>query len=244
MVNFIICEDDKLMVKKIHTIIDEYMAQKQYEYKIGLISDCGEQVIEYVRNSKAQKNIYIFDISIKGKLNGMQLAKEIRKYDREGELIFLTSHTTMVMYIFKYKLKALDYIDKHDNIRQRLIENFNSILNNMQYLSSKNDYITVKFGSRSYILKFDEIISIQTTNINRKLRITTIDSQIEFYGYLKDIEEEIDSRFCRTHKACIVNCDNIKMINRDKNDLHIIMKNGEKCLLSKRYLKGMEDRNG
>lgn len=239
MLNFIICEDDEIMVKNVIGIINNYMSKQECSFNIGFIKDSTEGVIDYVKENIDNKNIYILDIDLKYNQNGMQLAKEIRKYDDNGEIIFLTSHSTMVMYVFKYRLKALDFIDKEDDIKERLTENFKIILNKHSDNISKQKAITVKCGTRVYVLNFDQIINIQTTCINGKLRASTIDSQIEFYGNLKAIQNELDGRFYRSHKACIINKDYIKMINKEKYNFYILMTNGEKSLLSKNYIKGL-----
>ena len=149
----------------------------------------------------------------------------------------------MAMYVFKYKLKALDFIDKQDNIERRLISNFEVILNSLSNEEGKEKFIEIKSGARSYRVSFDEIINVQTTGINGKLRVSMINSQIEFYGQIKCIMNELDERFYRSHRACIVNKDHIKVINKEKYDLHILMSNGEKSLLSRNYIKGLENKN-
>lgn len=242
MINFIICEDDKIMSKKVIDIVNDFMSKQEHNFNIGLIKDSTEGVIDYVKQNLNKKNIYILDIDLKDDKNGMKLAKEIRKYDYNGEIVFLTSHTEMVMYAFKYKLKALDFIDKGDNINERLRDNFKIILN--KFFNNKGEYITVKCRNRIYKLNFDEIINIQTTKINGKLRVSMIDSQIEFYGKLKEIEIELDERFYRSHKCCIVNKDHIKIVNKENYNLYILMSNGEKSILSKNYIKGLMTENG
>lgn len=242
MVNFIICEDDHNISDRVTNIIKKYMLDEKCDFNIGFVSDSTEGVIHYVQQNIDKKNIYILDIELKDDQNGMTLAREIRKYDTDGEIIFLTSHIAMVMYVFKYKLKALDFIDKQDDIEKRLISNFDNILNSLANKKDKKNFVEVKSGNRTYRLNFDEIISIQTTGTNGKLRVSTRNSQIEFYGYLKDIIKDLDDRFYRCHRACIINKDYISFVNKQKYDLYILMKNGEKSLLSKNYIKGLEDK--
>ncbi|SHH20543.1 LytR/AlgR family response regulator transcription factor [Tepidibacter thalassicus] len=237
MINFVICEDDRVISSEVVNIVEGFMAKQEYSFSIGLVKDSTKGVVDYVKQNLDKKNIYILDIELKDNKNGIQLAREIRKYDNNGEIIFLTNHPTMVMYVFKYRLKALDFIDKQDDIKRRLIENFEIILS--KYLKTENKFITIKCGNRTYLLNLDEIISIKTTNINGKLRVSTIDGQIEFYGRLKNIEKELDERFYKSHKACIVNKNYIKLINKKRNDMYILMSNGELCFLSKKYIKGL-----
>lgn len=246
MVNFIICEDDKNMVEKItNTIIkyNNFRVKEKYSFNIGLIKDSTDGVIDYVRKNLDKKNIYILDIELKNKGNGINLAKNIRKYDSNGIIIFLTSHTIMAIYVFKYKLKVLDFIDKQDNIEKKLLQNLNNIYNKLLKEDDEGSSIIVKIGTRNYILKFSEIIYFQTTGINGKIRVSTIDEQLEFYGKLKDIEKQLDERFYKSHKSCIINKDHIKMINKDIKNLYILMKNDEKNLLSRNGLKGLIKKN-
>lgn len=243
MLNFIICEDDKNMVELVKNIIKTYMLNHKYDFHIGFTTDSTEGVIDYIQENINKKNIYILDIDLKNNENGMTLAKEIRKYDDIGEIIFLTSHANMLMYIFKYKLKALDFIDKQDNIQEKLTEDLNVIISRLYDKTSKESLLQVKSGAKMHSLKFDEIINIQTTGVNGKLRASTINGQIEFYGYLKNIELELDKRFFRSHKACIVNKDYIQIINKEKFNLYILMTTGEKSLLSRNYIKGLINEN-
>ncbi|SHK54558.1 LytR/AlgR family response regulator transcription factor [Tepidibacter formicigenes] len=241
MFNVIVCEDNKEMLKRIVNIIDNYnntISKVEYKFNIGLIRDCTDGIIEYVKKNLDKKNIYILDIELKNNQNGMNLAKEIRKYDKNGEIIFITNHSVMVMKIFKYKLKALDFIDKTDNIEYRLLENLDIIYKNSVNEEDESS-ITIKSGKREYILKLSEIIKFETTGIPRKIRVSTIDSIIEFNGSFKEIEKELDERFYKSHRACILNKDYIKMINKDLNNLYVLMKNGQKSLLSRSRIKGL-----
>jgi two-component system response regulator AgrA len=62
-----------------------------------------------------------------------------------------------------------------------------------------------------------------------------IDRQIEFYAQMKDIQERLDHRFYRCHKAFLVNKDCIKEIDTKKRIAYMI--NGESCPISFRSLK-------
>ncbi|WFD10773.1 LytR/AlgR family response regulator transcription factor [Tepidibacter hydrothermalis] len=237
MINFIICEDNQDIRNEILSIVKSYASNKNYEFNIGLINDSSEGVIEYIKNNLDKKNVYILDIELKNGTNGMELAKNIRKYDQNGEIIFVTNHSIMLMYIFKYKLKALDFIDKSENIKFKLEENLDVIYENL--CNKKKDVINFKCGSRSYVLNFDEIINFEMTGVNHKIRVSTLNGQYEFYTTLKEIEKKLDDRFYRSHRACILNKDYIQVINNSKNDMYIVMKNGQKSLLSRKYAKGL-----
>lgn len=53
----------------------------------------------------------------------------------------------------------------------------------------------------------------------------------DFIGSLKDLEGQLGSRFIRTHRAYLVNVEQIAEL--DLKGREILMKNGERCLFSK-----------
>lgn len=241
MVNVLICEDNKSITEQIIEVINKFnesIKKNQKKFNISLVKTSGDGIIDYVKLNLEKRNVYILDIELEDGGNGIYLAKEIRKYDANGEIIFITSHSAMVMQTFKYKLKALDFIHKVENIEDKLLENLNVIYNNIME-EYKDPSITIKSGNRNYIFKFNEIINFYTSGINHKVTVSTIDGNFEFYGSLKNIEKDLDERFYKSHRCCILNKDYIKMINKDLNDLYVIMENGEKSVLSRAGLKGL-----
>ena len=52
---------------------------------------------------------------------------------------------------------------------------------------------------------------------------------------MKDIEEKLDSRFCRCHNSFLINKDKIKEI--DKKNRVVYMINNEECFVSIRGIK-------
>ena len=77
---------------------------------------------------------------------------------------------------------------------------------------------------------------IYTDTIERKIIIKTDYAQFKVSKTLVEMEEKLPSQFKHSHRACIVNCDRIRMI--DKRNNKIIFDNDEKIdLLSKAYRK-------
>ena len=87
-----------------------------------------------------------------------------------------------------------------------------------------------------YTLPVKDIIYIYTDTIERKIIIKTDYAQFKVSKTLVEMEEKLPSQFKHSHRACIVNCDRIRMI--DKRNNKIIFDNDEKIdLLSKAYRK-------
>src|SRR5699024_9661181 len=57
--------------------------------------------------------IYFLDIEIKNEeRKGLQVAQEIRKYDTEGIIVFVTTHSEFAPISYQYMVSALTFIDK------------------------------------------------------------------------------------------------------------------------------------
>ncbi|SHJ73131.1 response regulator [Paramaledivibacter caminithermalis] len=126
MTNFVICEDDNRFRKKILDYINNYIDMQKLEGKITVETILCKEVLEYVKKNGTNKNIYILDIDLNDNMNGLQLAKRIRKYDIYGYIIFVTNHIELSLTTHKYKVRALDFIVKNvDDIKSRLYEAFN-----------------------------------------------------------------------------------------------------------------------
>lgn len=239
--NIYICEDNKKQRLTLETIIVSLTYNE--DFKIKLSTDDPNKIINDLKSMEQKielHNIYFLDVDLNSNMNGLTLAKEIRKYDVNGYIIFLTSHPELSMLTFQYKVKAMDYIIKSskDEIKSRVKECFDTISKEVnQDSSNENNTISINFGDSISFFNTDEIIFFETGSKDHKIRIHTTSGFKEFYGTLKKVEEKLNDNFYKTHRSYIVNLKKIKKI--DKENLIIYMNNGETCYIASRYLKGL-----
>ncbi|QUH21913.1 LytR/AlgR family response regulator transcription factor [Alkaliphilus sp. B6464] len=241
MLNIIICEDDKRFKNSIDEYVLQYISTNGIQGEIKLTTNDPYKVIDYVKENNHSVNVYFLDIALKSDINGLILAKEIRKHDMNGYLIFVTGHPELTLKTFQYKLKALDYICKGDNnLKKRISECLDVVVSecNKLNLHQNNDILFIKSGANFYSIPYGKIIFIETT-INHKIIIHTLDNQIEVYGSLSEIGEKLNKDFYRCHRSFIINFKHIKRINLNRNDLYVIMQGDHKCFISKKFLKGV-----
>lgn len=244
IMKFIICEDNEKEGKKIKNILEKYLEEHGGTEEIQLIHNRFSDVITYAKNYAHLGNVYFLDIVFDGlKMNGLKLAKQIREYDVHGYIVFITAYPELCMKAFQYKLKALDFICKYDDdVEKRIFDCLDTIKKErLQTLQNKQveKSIVVKSGSQFHKIPLKDILYFETATQERKIVLHTVNSQIEFYDTLKNIEEKLDNGFYRCHRAFIINVAHIKEVNKSRNDMHIVMSNGDRCLLSKKYLKGL-----
>ena len=77
MLNFVVCEDDKNVRKKIVNLITKIMMPHDYEYLIHEYEDCCSKIKKLVIQN-TNKNIYILDIELPTK-SGLDIARKLEK---------------------------------------------------------------------------------------------------------------------------------------------------------------------
>lgn len=76
----------------------------------------------------------------------MDVAKEIRKYDKYGIIIFITTHSEFAPITYAYKVSAFDFIDKDssiDDIQEHIFEG-------LSHLRSMN---TTQHGEELFVFR-------------------------------------------------------------------------------------------
>ncbi|MBC1605040.1 response regulator transcription factor [Listeria rocourtiae] len=240
MIPIYICEDDEMQRNKIVACIKDYITIEHRDMRILLATENPTKLLN-VSQKKKEPGLYFLDVALKTQIiNGFELAKEIRKNDPRGFIVFITSHSEMSYLTFTYKIEAMDYIikDDYENIRQRIIECMESVSKRIKNHGNKGKYLTIKIDDRIIHEPLENILFIETSPRAHKVILHGRNRQIEFYGKLKDMESELDERFYRTHRAFLVNKDHILEIDRSKGVA--LMVNGEKCMVSTRKIKGLK----
>lgn len=241
MIDVYICED----IKEQRDILVHYVKSailiQEYDMKLRISTDKPEELIEQLKQSK-NTGLYFLDIDLKSNKNGLVLAKEIREYDPRGFIVFVTSHSEMSYITFQYKVEALDFIlkDEPRELQHRICECMENVNQKYAKISrGSGKTITITRGGRKITLAYDDIMFFETSVNEHKLIVHTINKSMEFFGKMKDIEDEVGEDFIRCHRAYLVNKKNIaEVLYVDKL---IIMKNRTECPISHRLLRQVKN---
>lgn len=230
MINFIVCDDNKELLDCVIEVINKVMMKNTHEYKVHAFSDYDDKFMDIMKEKSSCK-IYILDVEVPSQ-SGIDVARMIREDDVDSVIIFLTSHNEVGPILLKEEIMFLAFICKFDNSEKRLES---SIMKALDLVGKK---MAIRFEDQGaiYTLPVKDIIYIYTDTIERKIIIKTDYAQFKVSKTLVEMEEKLPSQFKHSHRACIVNCDRIRMI--DKRNNKIIFDNDEKIdLLSKAYRK-------
>lgn len=240
MLRVYVCEDIATQRDKMQKIVENVILMEELDMELASVTGNPRELLEQVKQSE-EVGIYLLDVDLKADMNGIDLAKEIRKYDPRGFIIFITTHSEMSYMTFIYKIEAMDYIlkDECSDIGQRV---YQCILKANQRFSSVHNKVqnvfSIKINDKLFTINYDDILFFETSANVHKVVLHCKNRILEFNGKIRELEEKLDERFYRCHRSYLVNKDNIKEINLQERVIY--MENGEQCLISSRMMKGLK----
>ncbi len=142
---------------------------------------------------------------------------------------------------FKYKVAALDFIDKALENAQFVERIESAIEYTLEKVGMSVAQNAFKFEtSLSQVqVPFNKILYFETSPTVHKVILHTIDERLEFYASISEIEKS-DERLYRCHKSFVVNPGNIEKL--DKEQKIVYFNGGENCFVSRAKMKGLKER--
>ncbi|WP_310601781.1 LytR/AlgR family response regulator transcription factor [Anaerosporobacter sp.] len=243
-----VCEDNDQQREFMSRTVQELLLVEEFPMEYGVATANPHELLEKIKG-ETDTGIFFLDIDLQCDMNGMELAQKIRECQPRSYIIFATTHSEMSHLTFKYKIEALDYIikDNRDELKVRIQQCLHHVMESetRQGESESEKNYFVQTGGRITPLSYEEILFFEISETKGKMYVSTKDKCIEFKGNMKEIEEEMDERFCRCHRSFFINLDNIETID-EKNNM-IVMAGGAECPISvrlkKKLLQQIEDRN-
>lgn len=236
MVKFIIVEDDTAVQEQIKQVLRKISIQKDINLDIAYFTKYDNNLQKELDNMLYPK-IYVMDIELDNSISGIEIASRIRETDWDSEIIFVTCHDNMFESVHRQILEVFDFIEKFQNMEERLENDFNKIISkkvDKKMLSLKGKHVDVSIYMKNilYILRDKEerksIIYTDTDKVNFKVNYS-----------LTDLLNLLDDRFVQTHKSCLANKE--RMVERNYAKGYFVLNTGEKVeYLSKKFRKEID----
>ncbi|MBD5470552.1 MAG: response regulator transcription factor [Lachnospiraceae bacterium] len=229
--NITICDDDKkiceLFEKKIKTVYQSADVISFY--------DADELWNSAKRNPKQAPDILLLDIQMNC-MNGIDLARRLRSIGWKTILIFITAYADYVfdafdVGAFHYLVKPVSD-KKFEEVLQKAAEQLRQKWIGIEGTGEAgNDErcITVKSNGVHTTVKAADIVYAEV--FNRKVVLHTTAENIEYYGKLKSLEDELGEDFYRPHRAYLVNLKYVMKYDRSV----IYLQNGQVMMAKQNY---------
>jgi two-component system response regulator AgrA len=230
MLHFVVCDDNVTIRENVNKVITKLMLPTDVEYKTLMFSQYDKSFAQFI-DKKVGKKIYILDVEINA-YSGLDIARKIREKDWESIIIILTAHYELAYDAFKNRLMLLDFISKFDNYEHNLYD----VLKLALKASDVKKQLSVESNRTLYKIDMDDILYIMKDTARRNSIIKTFSKEYSVPLTLSEIMAMLPDNFVQTHRACIINRENVKNIDFKENT--ITFKNNEQIsLLSKTYKK-------
>ncbi len=219
-----VCDDEK----EIRDMFAEKIGRLYPEAELSLYQS-GEELLL----SGGEPDILLLDIQMPGK-NGMETARQLRRKNIKTIIIFVTALDDFVFQAFDvgafhYLVKPFDdgkfaevllNAVKQFEDRKKLEDEGRKRVKPSFMITTGGKHITVNFEDIVYAEVFD-----------RKVILHTMDSDIEYYGKMKELEKKAGDDFFRPHRAYLVNFNFIRKYDATT----IYLKRGQALMAKQNY---------
>ena len=215
-----IAEDETPLHDYYSKMIEAWGASKNVRIMTTFVESSEEYLFKYDKQNIF--DIIFLDVCMKD-MNGMELAHEIRKSDRNVQIVFLTGNPE---YVFEgYEIGAVRYLIKPVT-ETDLAKVLDICMEKLEII--REDYIAIKCHGENLRLTRSEIVSV--TIDGHYLKLQTTDRTYEWKASLKEMMPKLDpERFVMANRSAVVNLEFVSKITREE----CILENGETIPVSR-----------
>lgn len=204
IINIGICDDEKIQVELLERYVNNWAKERSLRVHVEFFYNA--ESFDFAWSMNKKYNILLLDIEMPGE-DGVQLAKKIRKVDKQIDIIFITA---IPDYISEgYNVDAINYLIKPIS-EEKLYECLDKAIEKIP-IEEKSMLIEVD-GETIRILEKD-ILYIEA--FSHSIDIHTINGKYRVRKNISIIEEELhEENFIRCHRSYIVGLKHIKRIGK------------------------------
>lgn len=215
-----ICDDEIQELFHISKLLNKYQEQRNVTFRYDAFSNATE-LLETMQ--RGVYDILLLDVLMPG-INGIQTSREIREYDNDIKIIFLTSSPEFA--VESYAVDAYYYLLKPAT-ETKLFPILDKLF---QEALRKEESLTVRSASGIMRISIQRLEFLEV--MNKKLYFHLSDSSIkETHGSLSDFETDLLCReeFIKVHRSFIVNMGYIQELSSNM----IITASGQRVPISR-----------
>lgn len=240
MLKIFIVENDDNQRENLEKVIMKTIFKKNLDAKIVYSNKSASALIEELSKTKnISSHLYFLDIDLDDGEDGLSLAREIREYDYMGNIVFVTGHEEYARKTLEYNVKPLDYIvkgvvaDIKSNVEKCMGIAYDEMLNYPSLENKKPEVLAIKKGTSIVRIPVNEIFYIEAWD--RKIIIYYNNDRLEFYGKLKEVEQDISNKklnnFYKCHRSYLINTEYVTHVEGNfvylSNDMEVPVSRSE-----------------
>lgn len=194
-----VCDDSTIDQDIIVDLLQRYFSEKSFVYSVALYEE-GTALIEDIEDGCVY-DILFLDIFL-GKQLGIDVARELRRREYKGDIVFLTA--TADYAVDSYDVNASGYLLKPHSFT-KLCAVMDRILDNYDM-----DIYEIRHRTNLIRVPYNDILYVESDNNKCILHCSNGEEHV-IYKKLSVIEQELDDpRFLRCHQSYLVNMHHIQ----------------------------------
>lgn len=247
-INCIIVEDEVPASEELKFILSDY----EFLNIIDTAYD-GETAVNIIK--KKHPRAVFLDINMPAK-NGIDVAKEVKLFDSNIEIIFITAYEQHALKAFE--INALDYMLKPfdekrinltiNRLKNKLLVNtqtelprvVNKIIDKLNTQEKNLNKVPCEYQGKIILVSLEDIFFCYTEN--EKVFVKTFDKSYFINYTMNKLEEK--TNFFRAHRGYIVNLDNIKELYSWFNGTYKLVMNDKEnseIPISRNHVKNLKE---
>lgn len=205
MLRIAICDDEEqardFLRIQLEKVLDEETEEIVYEFSTGI------RAVRWLRNHPGEIDLLFLDVEMPD-FNGMTAAKQLREFNRELLIVFVTGYQD---YVFDgYHVGALDYLVKP--VKEEQLWQLIKRVHKIQYEKSRQSFV-LKNTEGFYRFAYQDILYFYSEK--RRVMLVTELREYPFYEKLDAVEACVGSAFVRIHQRYLVNASLVEHIGNN-----------------------------
>lgn len=197
-----ICDDETSVIEYVSSIVMDWAKEYQHDVQLRTFPSAESFLFSYEEEN--DYDILLLDVEM-GQMDGVSLAKTIRKKNETVQIVFITGYSE---YISEgYEVSALHYLMKPVK-KEKLFE----VLNRATEKIQKNERMLIlEISGQMIRIPFHEIRFIDVNG-----NYITIHGKTDYTvkKTLGDMQKELDKRFFKVGRSCIVNLNIVQRVTK------------------------------
>lgn len=163
---------------------------------------------------------------------GLDLAKEIAASKQNALIVFISAFLEHIWYDTEIKASSFLFIEKNPQYLKQEIEKTIDLAH--RYFEHEALHVSGKL--EDIHVPYREICLIESIpHVQGKIRIKGLYGSYILRSSIREIQEELDSRFVKVHQSYIVNKENVRSVNKAEHKIYLV--DGSYCFYARRYQK-------
>ena len=212
MPGIIICDDDRFMLDISADAVLKCIQKENFNTRIVCITQDSAEVMLYIKKNPGSY-LYFLDIDLgRAAINGVDVARLIKKQEPLSKIVFVTSHADMGMDILKGGVEAFGFIEKTAD-RSKILQAYRKYIRlytgNAQGNNAVDEpVVNLLTGIDEYIsLPVSQILYVDTDKtVSHFVRYHTVDgSDVSVRDTIENVLQKLGDGFMKSHRSVIIN---------------------------------------